>query len=88
MEPVSAWDNMAIGSDFDGIIDSLNGFWTAQELPALAANLAEHANGFLNSYTFQLASNNIPAGEIINKLMNKNADRFLQRHFRNTAPIV
>ena len=83
-----AWDHMAIGSDFDGIIDSLNGFWTARELPALAANLAQHAERFLNAYSFQVNANKIPANEIINRLMNKNADRFLQQYFRNTAPIV
>jgi len=83
-----AWDHMAIGSDFDGIIDSLNGFWTARELPALASNLVEHANSFLARYSFKVHSNKLTAVEIINRLMSKNADRFLQKYFQNTSPII
>ena len=40
---IFAWDCMAIGSDFDGIIDPLNGFWTSEELPFLADFLERHA---------------------------------------------
>lgn len=83
-----AWDHMAIGSDFDGIIDSLNGFWTAKELPALASHLAEHAETFLASYAFKVPGNHIPAEEIISRLMYRNADRFLRRYFRNTGAIA
>lgn len=35
-EGLFAWDCMVIGSDFDGIIDPLNAFWTSEELPFLA----------------------------------------------------
>ena len=83
-----AWDHMAIGSDFDGIIDSLNGFWTAEELPALAFHLREHAERFLSSYVFKVPSNQITASELIRKIMYTNAREFLQKHFRNQGAIV
>ena len=77
-----AWDCMAIGSDFDGIIDSLNGFWTAEELPFLSDFLERHAYNYLNSARFQLPENNIPPDEVVERLFSENGHRFLKKHFR------
>ncbi|NND15090.1 MAG: peptidase M19, partial [Eudoraea sp.] len=87
-EQLPAWDHIAIGSDFDGIIDSLNGFWTAEELPALAEHLEEHADRFLSSYNFKNASNRIEAPTLISKLIYTNARKFLETHFINQEAIA
>jgi microsomal dipeptidase-like Zn-dependent dipeptidase len=72
---------MAIGSDFDGIIDSLNGFWTAEELPYLADFLERHAYNYLQRAVFKNAFNKITADEVVQRVMAKNADEFLKHYF-------
>ncbi len=76
-----AWECMAIGSDFDGIIDSLNGFWTAEELPYLADFLERHAYNYLQRAVFKNASNKITADEVVQRVMSKNAHEFLKNYF-------
>ncbi len=80
-EGLFAWDNLAIGSDFDGIIDSLNGFWTAEELPYLADFLERHAFNYLKTAEFNTQANNIKADEIVNRIMGTNAKAFMAKHF-------
>jgi len=79
---VFAWDCMAIGSDFDGIIDSLNGFWTAEELPFLADFLERHAYNYMKKAVLKLPENKIEADEIIRRIFSENGHDFLARYFR------
>ncbi len=76
-----AWDCMAIGSDFDGIIDPLNGFWTAEELPFLADFLERHAHNYMISAKFKNPENRIGADEIVQRLFSDNAKRVLSKYF-------
>ena len=76
-----AWDCMAIGSDFDGIIDPLNGFWTTEELPFLADFLERHAYNYMRSAGFKVKENNIPADEIIARVMSLNGHNFLKANY-------
>lgn len=76
-----AWDCMAIGSDFDGIIDSLNGFWTAEELPYLADFLERHAYNYMQRPNLGMDKNLIAPDQIIGRLFSGNGHRFLQEHF-------
>ena len=80
-EGLFAWGCMAIGSDFDGIIDSLNGFWTAEELPFLADFLERHAYNYMLAHNLVNAVNVIPADEIITRLMSANGKIILQEFF-------
>ncbi|RXG12937.1 microsomal dipeptidase-like Zn-dependent dipeptidase [Leeuwenhoekiella aestuarii] len=80
-EGLFAWDCMAIGSDFDGIIDPLNAFWTAEELPYLSDFLERHAYNYLQQDRIHKEFNKIPAGEMIDRIMSLNAMAFLQKHF-------
>ena len=80
-EGLFAWGCMAIGSDFDGIIDSLNGFWTAEELPFLADFLERHAYNYMLAHNLVNAVNVIPADEIITRLMSANGKTILQEFF-------
>ena len=77
-----AWDCMAIGSDFDGIIDSLNGFWTAEELPFLADFLERHAYNYLQRAVFKNAFNKISADEVVLRVMSANAYQFIKKYFQ------
>ena len=80
-EGLFAWDCMAIGSDFDGIIDPLNGFWTTEEMPFLADFLERHAYNYMKSAGFKVKENNIDADEIIARVMSLNGLKFLKTNF-------
>ena len=81
-EGIFAWDCMVIGSDFDGIIDPLNAFWTSEELPFLADFLERHAYNYMKDASFNVPANNIKADEIIERIMTLNGNNFLKRNFK------
>ena len=77
-----AWDCMVLGSDYDGIIDPINGFWTAEELPYLADFLERHAYNYLKDHSFKTEANqHITADELIDRIMSKNGNTFLEKYF-------
>ncbi len=80
-EGLFAWDCMALGSDFDGIIDSLNGFWTAEELPFLADFLERHAFNYMKEAVFKVPENRIRADEIVQRIFSTNGHEFLSKNF-------
>jgi microsomal dipeptidase-like Zn-dependent dipeptidase len=80
-EGLFAWDCMVIGSDFDGIIDSLNGFWTAEELPYLADFLERHAYNYMLSHKLKNSENILKVDEIIARIMSLNGRNFLKSYF-------
>ncbi|WP_044200962.1 membrane dipeptidase [Flammeovirga sp. OC4] len=81
------WDNMAIGSDYDGIINPLNGFWTAKETESLYSNLVTHAKNYFTSPTCPLQpQNKIAPSVAIDKIFRLNALQFLEKNLRNTTP--
>jgi microsomal dipeptidase-like Zn-dependent dipeptidase len=78
------WSTAVIGSDFDGIIDPLNGYWTAEELRFLDDYLLKHAYNYMlgNGKNLKLETNrNIDPEEIINRFMYVNAYEFLERYY-------
>lgn len=77
-----AWDYIALGSDFDGIIDPLNAFWTAEELPYLADFLERHAFNFMSKAKLKVKKNIIDADEIVSRVMSTNGKRFLEKYFK------
>ena len=89
-ENLFAWGNMAFGSDFDGIIDPLNGFWTAEELPFLEENLSKHAYNYMNDEGQNLQNdfNKIKATEIVSRIMCDNGLAFLERYFTRHQPVI
>jgi len=80
-----AWNITALGSDFDGVVDPLNGFWTSEEFPSLAENLTNHAIGYMHHDGKKL---NMPENrhadpeKIVKNVMSNNIMAFLQNHFR------
>ena len=83
-EGLFAWDCIALGTDFDGIIDPLNAFWTAEELPYLGDFLERHAYNYMQNATFKVAANKIDADEIVSRVMSLNGLNFLRQHFSAT----
>lgn len=81
-EGLFAWNCMAIGSDFDGIIDPLNSFWTTEELPYLADFLERHAYNYMQTAQFKVATNKIDADIIIERVMSSNGLDFLKANFK------
>jgi len=79
-----AWNMTALGSDFDGIVDPINGFWTSQEFPLLHQYLLEHAEAFIEDDITKLKhdfNRELSASEIVSKIMQGNALEFLKQHF-------
>ncbi|XLS27430.1 peptidase M19 [Flavobacteriaceae bacterium M23B6Z8] len=83
----NAWNTQAVGSDFDGIIDPLNGWWTAKELRFLDQYLLPYADAFMNSERSQdlLEKNRIAPEELVARFMYKNADRFLKEFYNEKS---
>ena len=79
---LDAWSTCAIGSDNDGIVDPLNGFWTAEFFPFLELHLQEHAFNYMNDKgAALLQKNQIEPDIIVSRVMYSNALGFLSRTF-------
>jgi hypothetical protein len=79
----NAWSIQALGTDYDGIINPLDGWWTSKELRDLDEYLKHHALDFLSSERGRSlkAFNKLSADEIVEKVMSTNALDFIKRNF-------
>lgn len=78
-----AWGIQCIGSDYDGMVNPLNGFWTAEEMPLLDSYLEKHAYNFIHSPASESFKdyNRLSASEIVERFMRGNAHHFLMKNF-------
>ncbi|MFM9911029.1 MAG: hypothetical protein ACKVOW_16940 [Chitinophagaceae bacterium] len=78
-----AWGNMAIGSDYDGLVDPLNSFWTAEQYDDLAGYLERHAFNYFKNHPQRMKNqfNKISADTVIQNIFRDNAWDFLRRWF-------
>jgi len=78
-----AWGNMAIGSDYDGLVDPLNSFWTVEQYDDLASYLERHAHNYFKEHPERLkhSFNKISADLVIQNIFRDNAWKFLGRWF-------
>lgn len=78
-----AWGIQCVGSDYDGMINPLNGFWGAEEMPIFDSYLEKHAYNFLaSSQSDSLKDfNKIKASDIVERFMRANARDFLRKNF-------
>lgn len=78
-----AWNNIAIGSDFDGIINPLNGFLTQETIVHLQEYLERHAFNYMNEGNGKNLKpyNQIKADEIVHRIFNANGLEFLRKWF-------
>jgi hypothetical protein len=84
--PISEpWEIMAIGTDFDGVINPINKFPTLASMPELKEMLQERIDAYLNSSecdaNVKTLTKSTPQ-QIADAIFYGNAYRFLQTHFR------
>jgi microsomal dipeptidase-like Zn-dependent dipeptidase len=79
-----AWDCIAIGSDYDGIIDPLNGYLTQETVVHLEEYIERHAYNYMqNSALFALKPfNRIGSDEIVQRIFHSNAMSFMRKFFK------
>lgn len=81
-----SWGIQSVGTDFDGIIDPINGYWTSRSLDDLDDYLLKHAfdyiKGIKSPCPLQQARNRaLSAEEIVERVMTGNALNFLSKAF-------
>jgi hypothetical protein len=78
-----AWDCLALGTDYDGIINPLNGFLTAETLPHLQAYLERYVHNYMEGLgkTRLKSYNQISPSEVVNRIFSSNAEEFLRKWF-------
>lgn len=78
-----AWGIQSIGSDYDGMVNSLNGFWSSEDMPLFDSYLEKHAYNFIaSSQSDNLKDfNKIKAADIVERFMHSNAYEFLKKNF-------
>lgn len=78
---LDAWGITAIGTDFDGMSDPINEYWTSSELQYLHKNLLVYANEYLDQKIFNVSSSKIPSNIIMAKIFSENALNFLSKYY-------
>jgi len=78
-----AWGNIAIGSDYDGLVDPLNSFWTAEQFEDLAGYLERHAYRYLEERPNKLKNsfNKVKADFVIQSIFRDNAWNFFRKWY-------
>ncbi len=78
----NAWDCVCIGSDFDGIINSIYGIFTEEQMPEYKGYLLEQVTDLINSNQLQ-EKNQLDPDEIVEKIMFKNMYEFMRRNLKS-----
>ncbi|BAV06966.1 Zn-dependent dipeptidase, dipeptidase homolog [Filimonas lacunae] len=78
-----SWGTLAIGSDYDGIVDPINSFWTVEDYPALKAYLERHAYNYLKDANNlkQPRNRDISSDEVVHNIFQNNAWEFFKRWY-------
>ncbi|MFW5830828.1 MAG: hypothetical protein ACOCVA_01165, partial [Prolixibacteraceae bacterium] len=78
-----AWGIQCVGTDNDGMVNPLNGFWTAEDMPLFDSYLEKHAYNFIASdQSANLKNyNKMKASDIVERFMHGNAYDFLKKNF-------
>ncbi|WP_051285108.1 hypothetical protein [Aequorivita capsosiphonis] len=81
-EGLFCWGIQSIGSDFDGIVNPINGLWTAENMKDLSEELLNHAKSYISKNNTLLNKfNRIEAEVIIESVMHQNAMQFIERNY-------
>lgn len=79
----NAWSTIVIGSDFDGLINPVNGYPNLASYPLLKHNLKIYAQKFLNGPQTRLHNYSPYDAEVlVNQILRQNGLNFLRAHFR------
>lgn len=82
-----AWGIQTLGTDYDGIIDPINGYWTAKDIDNLDDYLLKHAYNYLKEIQgpcplTQLHNKTISPEEVVDRVMTGNGLNFLSRFYK------
>ncbi|MAP81121.1 MAG: peptidase M19 [Aequorivita sp.] len=76
------WGIQSIGSDYDGIVNPINGLWTAENMKDVAEEMLNHANKYLSKKMKSLRDfNKISAEAIVARVMRENAMEFIKKNY-------
>ncbi len=77
------WDFQAIGSDFDGIVDPINGFWTHSDYPVFIHYFELNTKLYIEKGNWKnlRPANRLSLDEIVDKFAHRNAETFLKKYF-------
>ena len=77
-----SWGTTCLGTDYDGIIDPINGFWTHEDMPDLDTYLLMHAHNYLAQPNAlkQARNKTIHEEEIVSRVMSGNAMEFFKKY--------
>ncbi|GAA4851748.1 membrane dipeptidase [Algivirga pacifica] len=76
------WGTVALGSDYDGIVNPLNGYWTAEDLKELDTYLLMHAYDYMEGKGKYLSNgSHTDPEEIVSRFLSDNAMAFLEKHY-------
>jgi microsomal dipeptidase-like Zn-dependent dipeptidase len=81
---LDAWGTVALGTDYDGIVDPPNGYWTSADMPLLYCNLFGYVRDYLKPghHKLHMASNyQRTEDEIMQNLFSENARRFMEKFY-------
>jgi len=76
------WDNICIGSDFDGMITPIEAYPNANSFPKLDRMIYVQLRKRMNTEPFLTHKSDSDIREITDKIMLKNALRFLEKHYK------
>jgi microsomal dipeptidase-like Zn-dependent dipeptidase len=79
--PEKIWDNISLGSDFNGMITPIKSFKTADELPELHDTLFNELKKLTATEVTLIGKTEAEILEITDKIMWKNNLLFLEKHF-------
>jgi microsomal dipeptidase-like Zn-dependent dipeptidase len=81
-EGLFCWGIQSIGSDFDGIVNPIKGFWTAENIEDLGEELLNRANEYLKQHRSKLEKfNRISAEAIVQRVLRDNAMEFIKSNY-------
>jgi hypothetical protein len=76
------WDNICIGSDYDGFIDPIQSYPTVMELPRFAEDLRRE----LRAVEHTRSIGQLGVDELVEKICWRNADQFARKHLPAARP--
>jgi len=80
-QPEKIWDNISIGSDYNGMITPIKAFKTANKFPELDATIFRELKKRIGTEVTLAGKTETDIREITDKIMWKNNLRFLEKHF-------
>lgn len=79
------WMHICIGSDYDGIINPVNGFWTLEYLPRFSDYFKIHLSDFLKQNPAMSCGHSV--AQIMKQINHFNLTNFMINHYSNNESV-